>query len=228
MKNLNKKQEAKVQEMNVERFNMADFLAKRNEAQNEILKAKTSRKAKTSERKLGKENYILLDILNSTDKGITAEMLLALNNQRDASTKSSPITINHNWNRKSMVQRGEEKLRTPYIFDAEYILLKNEVENLISDLKAEQDKESPNLKTCEKLQNEISTKEDKISEIIKAKPCKVDVFFDVKITTSIKGKGNNNRIYVAHESMYQPLKEYLMEQGAKPEQFWDFVADDVK
>jgi len=107
-----------VKEINNENSKMAEFLKKRQEAAENLKVEKETRKAtrKSRERKLGKEDTVVMDIFNAGNEGILFEELLTLNAER-GEKKASEITINHNWNREEVLQRGEEKLRTPEVLN---------------------------------------------------------------------------------------------------------------
>jgi len=187
--------EKTAQQINKANQGMADFLAKR-AAQTETIeteKAERKSRARVRSNKLGKENFILLCILNAGDKGITFEQLVSAGANRvdpisglkewDSPTTNekvyaevSEITINHNWNVASTaIQRGELKLRDPQALP-EY-------------------------------------KDSKRKAV-------GDVYFEVVDTKSVSKtnkRKNNNRITLMFGA--DILKEYLVTKGAKVEDF---------
>lgn len=128
----------KLDALNVERANIAEFLEKRKLQAETIETDKATRKAKrrtSGVKKLGKENFILLQIYNASEQGITFEKLVSLGSsrvdpitgeskwkspttQKHVTSAVSEITINHNWNvNETTTQRGELKLRDPQKLD---------------------------------------------------------------------------------------------------------------
>jgi len=188
-----KAQEIKLAKMNAEKAKIAKFLEERAVKAEAIKVTKAERKsrARTGDRKLGKENYLLLAIYNAGDEGITFEQLVKMGLERvdpesgktewispttDKTVYSavSEITTNHNWNvQETTTQRGELKLREPSALDA-------------------------------------NTKKESIGE----------VYFTSEDTGKVSKESvrkNNNRItlVIGHEI----VKAYLLAHGAKEEQF---------
>lgn len=127
----------KLAALNLEKANIAEFLEKRKlQAETiETVKAERKTRKRTGEKKLGKENFILLQIYNASEQGITFEELVSRGasrldpitgeskwesptNQKHVTSAVSEITINHNWNvKETTTQRGELKLRCPKELD---------------------------------------------------------------------------------------------------------------
>ena len=187
--------ENKAAQINKANNGMEEFLAKRKLQTEtiEVERAERKVRARSGVKKLGKENFILLQILNAGAEGITFEQLVKVGAERvdpttgltewESPTTNEPvfsnvseITINHNWNVQSTaVQRGELKLRDPQALP-EY---KNSKRAIVGDI---------------------------YFEVVDTK----------KISDSNKRKNNNNITLMFGAEI---LKDYLIAKGAKEEDF---------
>lgn len=187
---------------------LAEKLALRNAQIEKLSKLKVKKTVSRTERKLGKENSFVLAIYNAGADGLTFKQMLAENKKRE--NKTSEITINHNWNTFSYIQRGEMKLRAPWEVNTTYIALKkkfDEIENSeLTEIEG---------KTAEMLAAEMQ-------EIEVSNPAKCEAYFDVEFDFDVNNKNlKNNKITLFEESR-ESVKAYLLTVGAKNEMFETF------